>query len=655
MTPTPIIDMDVWAEQRFHLPKSSYIPGLINLNLTPYNRQIMKDLSLSSPIRKVVYVCGTQVAKSTIILAAFGYRVDCRIYGDMLYYFPNDDMAKNWSKTKLEDVIKANEFLFEALENRKKSDDNVMLKKTLIGALLVKGGKSGSKYRMDTGNFIVADDFADFPLNVGATTSGKESQKKIGEGAADKLLEDRGSGTGESAKVFINSSPKSESECPAWRSYQQTDKHHYNITCPRCGHLQAWEFENLIIPHNKYTLTEEPYLLCQNTDCQKILHGPGFKPKSTPRVYQDDKYTLMQSGIWIPTAESRDPDTRGYRLPSVYSLLGYPLKKMAQDWLDACKTFDETGDESEKIRHRNSKQARPWKRSVGKAINHSALFNTREKLEPLPENCVILSLGCDVQENPGRIEGQVNGFGPDNERYLIDHRIFGGDPKIRPGVDGSPWNDLATFIKEQRYLNSWGQKQPIYCVGIDLGWGKGDGNMADLDNPKKDEAWIKYFLQNFEPLHFQQIFGVYGREVTKGTISFINANSKTTDIDGFESWGIYSNIKRLSLRNLIERHVKAKQAGQNSNFHISDNPRITESILKQLVIRKPNEKNIMVKPYDHARDEAESCNIYSEAVFILSFREYEQGPDWDDFKEWNQTKVLTDTADRKAAVVGNVF
>jgi phage terminase large subunit GpA-like protein len=630
MTPTPIIDMDDWAEKHFHLPKTSYIPGLINLSLTPYNRQIMKDLSLSSPIRKVVYICGTQIAKSTIILIAFAYRVFCVIYGDMLYYFPDDGMAEKWSKTKLEDVIRANDFLRDALENRKRSDDNVTFKKTIVGALLIKGGKSGSKYRMDTGNFIVADDFADFPLNVGATTSGKAANKKTGEGAADKLLEDRGSGTGESAKIFINSSPKSENECPAWRSYQQTNKHHFFVKCPKCGTEQAWEFENVVIPHVKdtYVLTEEPWIECQNKECDH-------------RVYQDDKYTIMQTGIWKPTVETRDEFTNGYRLPSVYSLLGYPLRKMAQDWLDACKSFDETGDESEKIRHRNSKQARPWKRKVGKSVNHSALYKTMENLEPLPENCVILSCGFDVQENPGRVEGQVNGFGPNNDRFIIDHQIFGGDPKIKPGLEGSPWNAVSDFILNKRYLNSFGQQQPIYCAAIDLGWGK-------------EEAWIKHFIQNFQPHAFQQIFGVFGKEVTKGTINFIGKNA-TVDIDGFESWGVYSNIKRVSLRNLLQKHIENKESGNHSNFHIGDKPCFTEQFFRQMTIRRPDEHGIMTKPHDHARDEAESCWLYSEAGFILSFREFENGPDWDDFKDWNKKKLFIDNSERKANIVGNVF
>ena len=642
--------MDEWAEKRFHLPKSSFVSGLINLNLTPYVRKIMRDLSPQSPITKVVLVCGTQIAKSMIILAAFGYRVDCRIFGDMLYYFPHDKMAEKWSKTKLDDTIKANQFLIDAIEKGKKSDDNVTFKKTLIGALVISGGKSGSSYRMDTGNFIVADDYADFPLNVGAT------KEKSGEGSADKLLEDRGSGTGGTAKVYINSSPKSENECPAWRSYQQTNKHHFFVKCPRCGTSQAWEFENIVIPHveNTYIMTAEPYILCQNTDCQKVFTGPGFKTKASPRVYQDDKYELMQSGIWNPTAETRDELTNGYRLPSVYSLLGYTIGKMSQDWLDATKVFDETGDRSEQIRHRNSKQARPWKRKVGKTVNHSALFKTKENMDTLPENCVILSAGFDVQENPGRIEGQVKGYG-ENDRYIIDHKIFGGDPKIKPGLEGSPWNDVAKFLLKKRYPNSYGQEQPIYCAAIDLGWGKGDGVNANMDSPKKDEAWIKYFLQTFEPLYFQQVFGVFGKEVTKGSINFIGKTALTTDIDGFESYGIYTNIQRIALRNLLKRHLENSQSGKESNFHIGDKPCFTEEFMKQLTIRSPNEKNIMVKPYDHARDEGESCSIYADAAFVLAFKDFEQGPDFDDFKEFNKQKLSLDVGGGKVNIVGSIF
>jgi len=610
--------MDDWAEKHFHLPKTSYIPGLINLSLTPYNRQIMKDLSLSSKIRKVVYICGTQVAKSTIILIAFGYRIFCVIYGDMLYYFPDDGMAEKWSKTKLDDVIKANEFLRKAIEGRKKSDDNVTFKKTLIGSLLIKGGKSGSKYRMDTGNFIVADDFADFPMNVGATTSGKESQKKTGEGAPDKLLEDRGSGTGESAKLFINSSPKSEKECPAWRSYKNTNQHHFFVTCPECKTEQAWEFENVKFDRvGKYELDGEPWIECQNKECEH-------------RVYQDDKYAIMQTGVWKPTVETRDEFTNGYRLPSVYSLLGYPLRKMCQDWLDACKTFDETGDPSEKIRHRNSKQARPWKRKVGKSIEHSALYKTREKIDKLPEECVILGVGGDLQA-AGRIELQVNGYG-ENDRYIIDHVIIGGDPKIKFGLEGSPWNKVQDFLLNKRYINIHGKEQPLCFMAIDISWGK-------------EEAHAKYFLQNLEKHYFQEVFGVFGMKTTERAISFIPKNA-TTDIDGFESWGMYSNIEKVAMRNLFERHIKNPK---ESNIHFSDRPCFTEQWFIQLLIERMNEKGVLEKPHDHARNEAQDCMYLTKAGFILFHKDFP--PNWQGFKDWNISGFTAESNRKKKRVI----
>ncbi len=589
--------------------------------------QIMDDLSPQSPV-KVVYLCsGTQLSKSTLNLILIAYRIDCRIRGPILAMHAVKEMAIAWAKDELAETIIANEYITRVLQNVKKGDDAYLFKKWPGGSLITRGGASGTAFAKISASLLLIDDLDRFGMNVGATTSGKFENRKIGEGSPLKLLFDRVSGRFGDYKIFANSSPRAEGESIIWPALQTTDQNHFYVKCPECGTMQTWEFENLVIPHEAYKLTEEPYILCQNSDC---LH----------KVYERHKYKVLQNWEWKPHATGTDPLIKGYRINSLYSMLGYPFTQYAQDWLTASKIFDETGDEGEKIRHRNSKQAQPWKKKVGKSISHSALFKTREKLDPLPEDCVILSCGFDVQENPGRIEGQVNGFGPNNDRFIIDHQIFGGDPKIKPGLDGSPWNAVNDFILNKTYLNCHGVEQHIYCAAIDLGWGK-------------EEAWIKYFLQNFEPHYFQKIFGVFGKEVTKGSINFIGKNA-TVDIDGFESWGVYSNIKRVSLRNLLKRHVDNKAAGNPSNFHVGDKPCFTEQFFKQLTIRKPNEKGVMVKPHDHARDEAESCTIYADAAFILAFREFEQGPDWDDFKQWNKQKPTIDSQNN-VSIVGSVF
>jgi len=602
--------------------------------------QIMDDLSPQSPIR-VVYLCsGTQLSKSTLNLILIAYRIDCRIRGPILAMHAVKEMALAWAKDELAETIVANDYMQKVLQSVKKGDDAYLFKKWPGGSLITRGGATGTAFAKISAALLLVDDLDRFSMNVGATTSGKFEQRKLGEGSTLKLLFDRVSGRFGDYKIFANSSPRAEGESLIWPALETTDKNHFYVKCPRCGLMQTWEFQNLVIPHEAYKLTAEPYILCQNTDCQKVLTGPGFKASAKPKVFERHKHKVLQNWEWRPHAEGSDPLIRGYRIGSLFSLLGYPFSQYAQDWLTADKVFDETGDEGEKIRHRNSKQARPWKRKVGKTVSHSALFKTMENLDPLPEDCIILSCGFDVQENPGRIEGQVNGFGPNNDRFIIDHQIFGGDPKIKPGLEGSPWNAVSDFLLTKTYPNSFGQNQSIYCAGIDMGWGK-------------EEAWIKYFLQNFEPLFFQKVFGVFGKEVTKGSINFIGKNA-TVDIDGFESWGLYTNIRRVSLRNLLKRHVDSKQAGSESNFHLGNKPCFTEEFCRQLTIRRPNEKGVMVKPHDHARDEAESCAIYADAAFVLAFRDFEQGPDWEDFKTWNKQKPTTNGGN-DVSIVGSVF
>jgi phage terminase large subunit GpA-like protein len=597
--------------------------GLIDLSYSPHTIQILDDLSPQSPVKVVYFCCGTQLSKSTINLILIAYRIDCRLRGPILAMHAVKDMAISWAKDELAETIIANEYISKILQNVKKGDDAYLFKKWPGGSLITRGGASGTAFAKISAALLLPDDLDRFAMNIGATTTGKN--KKIGEGSPLELLFDRVTGRFGDYKIFANSSPRAEGESLIWPALQTTDQNHFFVKCPKCGLMQCWEFENLVFPHENYTLTEEPYILCQNTDCGH-------------RVYERHKYKVLQNWEYRPLSKSIDPLVRGYRVSSLYSMLGYTFTQYAQDWLSACKTYDEEGDESKKIRHRNTKQARPWKRKAGKTVNHSALYRTMENLNPLPENCVILSAGCDLQKNPGRIELQVNGFG-ENDRYIIDHVIFGGDPEIKFGLEGSPWNDLAEFLINKRYENSFGQQQPIYCAAIDIGWAK---------------DFAKDFIQRFEPLHFQQIFGVFGKEVTKAAINFIGANS-TKDVDGFESWGVYTNIKRVSLRNLLKKHIENKKMGVESNFHFGNKPCFTEQFFKQMTIRVMDEKGIMVKPHDHARDEAESCAIYSDAGFLLSFREFENGPDWEDFKEWNKKKLLIDNSERKAGIIGNVF
>jgi len=141
----------------------------------------------------------------------------------------------------------------------------------------------------------------------------------------------------------------------------------------------------------------------------------------------------------------------------------------------------------------------------------------------------------------------------------------------------------------------------------------------------KDPA--KYFIQEAEFLYFQEVHGVYGRESKSTSINFIQ--TMTTDLDGWESWGLYVNIKKKALYNLFDLHIKG-----GGHLHFSDRRCFSERWFRQLTVERPDEKGIFQKPHSHARNEALDCCIYADSAFDLSFKD--ASPNWVDFKSWNQ-------------------
>jgi len=397
--------------------------GLIDLTYTPHIKQILYELSPQSPTRSVYFVCGTQVAKSTANLILIAYRIDCHLRGPILAMHAVKEMAVAWAKDELDETIKANRYIAEVLERVGRKNDPYLFKKWPGGSLITRGGASGTAYAKISAAVLLIDDIDRFKLNIGGTTG---KNKKVGEGNPLKLLSDRVSGRFGDYKLFANSSPRAEGESIIWPAFQRTDQNHFFVPCPKCGLFQVWEFDNLVMPHKDYTLTDEPYILCQNTDCNH-------------QMLEHDKYKILNRGEYRPTSEGIDKFERGFRISSLYSMLGYPFSQYANDWLSACKLFDENGDDSEKVRHRNSKQARPWKKRVGKTVEPSALFKSRESLEPLPEDCVILTAGVDIQDD--RLEVQIKGHG-ESDSYFIDHFKIDGDPRIKYNDPDSVWDLL---------------------------------------------------------------------------------------------------------------------------------------------------------------------------------------------------------------------
>ena len=79
----------------------------------------------------------------------------------------------------------------------------------------------------------------------------------------------------------------------------------------------------------------------------------------------------------------------------------------------------------------------------------------------VPDEVMVLTAGVDVQDN--RLEMTVQGWGKDDESYVLDHITLYGDPST-PHL----WNDLDTQLNRQ-YETESGRVLMIRAAAVDSG------------------------------------------------------------------------------------------------------------------------------------------------------------------------------------------
>jgi phage terminase large subunit GpA-like protein len=84
LTPDPVLTVSEWADNhRFLSQKASSEPGRWRTSRTPYLREIMDALSVSSPVQKVVFQAGAQIGKALAIETPIFTPLGWRTMGDL--------------------------------------------------------------------------------------------------------------------------------------------------------------------------------------------------------------------------------------------------------------------------------------------------------------------------------------------------------------------------------------------------------------------------------------------------------------------------------------------------------------------------------------------------------------------------------------------
>jgi phage terminase large subunit GpA-like protein len=374
--------------------RSAAEPGPYRTARTPYLRTIMDDLSVESPVRRIVFKKAGQIGASELGNCWIGYIVD-QAPGPAMLVQPTVELAKRYSRQRIDPLFDESDRLRSKIRPARSRDSgNTILTKEFFGGILViTGANSAVGLRSMPVRYLFLDEIDAYPGDV------------EDEGDPVALAEARQRTFSFRAKEYLASTPLMKGVSRISREYEASDRRRYFVPCPLCGHRQVLEFGRL-----RWQPGRPETVLYQCCACE-----------GTFAEYH--KTVMLDQGEWRATAESADPATHGYHLSALYSPIGWlSWADIARQWeaaahdVDTRKTFINTvlGEE--------------WEEEADAVPDWQRLYERREAWPygTVPERGLFLTAGADVQQD--RIEIDVWAWGRGLESWLVEHVILDGDP-----------------------------------------------------------------------------------------------------------------------------------------------------------------------------------------------------------------------------------
>jgi len=419
--PRPLTTVSGWADaHRVLSSKGSGEPGPWRTSRTPYLREIMDQLSASSPVQRIVMMFAAQIGKTEVGLNWLGYIVH-HSPAPALVVLPTLEVRKRWVKQRLDPLLGETPAL-RAIFGGKRTRDaaNAEDMKDFPGGLMVlSGANSPASLASMPIRFALLDEVDRFPWEAGA------------EGDPLGLIDER-TKTFPRRKVLLVSTPTTKGLSRIEGEYEKSDQRQYHVPCPHCNEFQVlrWRHDD-----GAYGLVHSAATGATRYACRAC----------GTLIEEHHKPAMLERGVWIPRHPERA--VRGYHLSGLYSPLGlgFTWSELWQKWQDS------HGDTANLKRFINTTLAEVWEEK-GDSIADVALI---ARLEHYPERLPlrVLTSFTDVQKD--RLETTLVGWGAGEEAWVLEHVIHPGDTAAR-----DVWDDLGDYLRDKRPA----------AAGIDAGY-----------------------------------------------------------------------------------------------------------------------------------------------------------------------------------------
>ena len=421
--PPPDLKLSEWSDRYRKLsPESSAEAGQWNTSRAEYQREIM-DTFNDPNIERIVVMTSSQVGKTEIILNAIGYYID-QDASPILIVQPTLQMGQAFSKDRLSAMIRDSEKLRGSVKDARSRDANntTMHKKFAGGHLTIVGSNSASGLASRPIRILLMDEVDRYELSAGS--EGSPIALAI---ARTKTFWNR--------KIFMCSTPTVKGLSAIESAFEESDKRYYYVPCPECEHKQVLKWKNVVWEEDK---PETAAYACE--ECGSVIE-------------ESKKQWMLKHGEWRASNECKN--TAGFHISELYSVWS-TWSQMATNFLEAkknpetLKTFI------------NTALGESWEEQ-GDTVEYDTLLQRRLSYDKtnVPEDVLVITAGIDCQKD--RLECQLVGWGKNYEAWVLDYKIFWGDPNAF-----QVWQDLDIYLKK-RYKTETNRIIPISCACLDSG------------------------------------------------------------------------------------------------------------------------------------------------------------------------------------------
>lgn len=454
LVPPPDMLPSVWAEQNIRIPVGNAIPGPISFANAPYQRG-MVDVIKEPGVRRVDYMTGAQLGKTTVQQCIVGYFIDHEPRSQ-IFAQPSQGDMQTFQETKLQPMLDANPKIARKIAKPRGREgvNNSRIKSYIGGWLMFSWAGSPKTARGRSAPVTHADEVDGMPPTA--------------EGDFVELLGQRSASFGDQQLQTRSSTPTIKGVSRIEKGFLAGDQRRFYVPCPDCGEAQHLKWERISWEGRQSTGWD---------DADKDAE-PGVEHHPDTAVYTCEHCgSCWDDGMRIAAIRGAEAAGHGWKASKPFK--GH-ASFHAPEWLstfrrlrDIVQSYLDKLGIGDLQSFMNVSGAETWEER-GEQADPDSLRGRAERSPYLsgtvPMGGLVLTAGVDMQ--PDRLEVEVVAWGHGEESWSVDYLVLWGDPDA-----GDVWDELEEILSGT-WAHESGVQLPITAACVDTGGTNGNTQSA---------------------------------------------------------------------------------------------------------------------------------------------------------------------------------